>query len=55
MKNCYHCKYCNHTIWRNNIYCGKNDLPIPHPHLMGGPKKCECYEPEFTYPRRKEK
>lgn len=51
MKNCYHCKDCNH-MRLSGEYCYKNELRIPHPHLMGGPKKCKCFEPEFKYPTK---
>ena len=58
MKNC--CK-CRHSAENLEGYwlCRYNPGAIryiPHPHLMGGPRKCECYEELeeyiFKYPKK---
>ena len=60
MKNCASCIYADSPeedgrAWR----CTRNNQVIKHPHLQGGPNKCECYqgyedkkEEKFSYPRR---
>lgn len=57
-ENCYHCK---HVTARDFCYfCELNEQEVEHPILMGGPKKCECFESivpdqktKFEYPRKK--
>lgn len=56
MKNCANCK---HLVVRDVLcFCGINGMDIVLPRLMGGPKKCECYEKrikvkrKFEYPKK---
>ena len=62
-KNCEYCDkydsknlyyYCRILINRSKYPCG---FHLPHPHFMGGSKKCECFKPKekkhykFEYPK----
>lgn len=59
MKNCANCK---HLFTSDDIFyfCEIADRVIAFPRLMGGPKKCECYERlikekrKFQYPKKEE-
>ena len=55
MKNCKNCKYSRIEV--GLIYvCGISQEEIARPSLMGGPRKCPCYEKDvvpkhkFKYP-----
>ena len=58
MKNCANCKH----LRTSDIcyYCEIGCRDIRFPRLMGGPKKCECYEryiktkKKFKYPTKEE-
>lgn len=58
MKRCINCEHCRtHEI----LYvCNLGGFVIQHPLLMGGPKKCECYEKrhrdkeQIIYPRKEQ-
>ena len=58
MKSCANCKYS--YTWEYFCFCGINGREIAFPRLMGGPKKCECYERfikekrGFQYPKKEE-
>lgn len=56
MKNCASCK---HSFTMDICcFCGIAGGEIAHPRLMGGPKRCECYEKnvkekrKFKYPKK---
>ena len=59
MKNCKNCKYSRIEVgW---IYmCDISHEEITHPSLMGGPRKCPCYDkyvdqkPKFEYPEKED-
>ena len=56
LKNCANCEHscCRECYW----WCGITGRELKHPYLMGGPKKCECWEKykreedSFEYPTR---
>ena len=58
MKNCANCKY---SFTRDICcFCEIAGREIAFKRLMGGPKKCECYEKfikerrKFKYPKKEE-
>lgn len=58
MKSCANCKHAH--IRDLYSFCKINYREIAFPRLMGGPKKCECYEKnikekrKFEYPKKEE-
>lgn len=53
MKRCINCVYCVQLIDACICLRTKDIIKIPHPYLMGGPRKCKCYTPKrkFHYPQ----
>ena len=52
MKNCANCVYSSiecGAVWLCNVAA----TVIEHPHIQGGPKKCECYKPMDKVPKIK--